>query len=266
MRVLAIVFGALVASCLAKDAQFVNDEITVQFLGHSGKFKLWRTQSGGDTNIEVSFDKLEEVDMSGKKQASINLATTDFAWENLGAVRYQGYDATEVMLTTTLSNGANLTVDSYIFQVDAKVIHGNTTYTVAKNHVKFTVIIHDWPFASTSNTLQFGCECKFKGGSKGFPDKLDPKNANEQKLVFGPGQIDIANKALVDGDEMKISPTIVSKGAFTGVTFEFPYFSSKLEYDPTLSVPNAAWAQSGIASMASAACVLVLALARVLTS
>jgi hypothetical protein len=231
---------ALVVAVVAKDATAVGNDVTVQFLGQSGKMKLYRTNTAGNTNIEVSFDKLTELDDKDKAiGGGINLASQVFEWSTPVEVKFQGFNTTKVTLISTLSNGARFNVTVYLYRQTGSIVHGNTTYTVLTDHVKFTVNIKSWPFGTTNNKLKFGIDCKFKGGKKSFfPDHGEPKNKNEQSVYFGAGQIDVSNKVIIDGVTRQIVPVIVNQGAFTGVELTFPHFNDQVDYDPTMAIGN----------------------------
>jgi hypothetical protein len=247
----------LVAVC-ATDRQVVGTDVSASFQGQSAKMTIWNTKAGAESNINIAFSKLEEMEAGGKSIKAVNLASQDFAWSEPATVSYQGNNATKVEFLSTLDNGAKINVIGYLWRVSGAITFGNITYPTVKDQVKFTVKLSAWPFAKTANTLTFAIELKFKGGKKGEPKNIDVKNSKEKTVVFGPGKFDVADSAIVDGVNMPITATLVTKGSVTSIELVFPSFTKDLAYDPTLSVDNGA--MRGLAAPFSALLAIAAAL------
>jgi hypothetical protein len=264
MRAVLLLLSMLAIGAIAKNQIYAGDEVSLDWEGNSGKIKVRRTGTSGDkeSSMEISFDTLEEQDKNGKKAGdSYSFKTTDFNWTTPTQETINGKKAIKVSLKSTLENKAKFEVQSWLYQEESEVKSGDATITVKKNHVKFSVFVEDWPFKTGADQkLHFGAAVKFKGGkSDKFPDKAEDKNKDEKTVVIGPGSLDILNFAMVDGVQKDITATVVNSGAFTGVTFDFPRFDDKLEYDPVFGLDNSARSLApGLAALLSIA-VAVLA-------
>jgi len=245
MLLIKLVFCAALASTVWADQIVVTPNITVNFQGQSGSVTVWRTSdTQGSTSVTLGFDAIEEWNSNNQTLSppvSINLATQSFTWSTPVIVNFQGNNATELTLSSTLSNGATFKVTAYIFFEDAVINHGNVTYTVLTDHCKLTFDVAKWPFQSMSDYLIIAVDLKFKGGAKGNPTSVEDKGDGKQKMVvFGGGQLDVANTALIDGVNKPVTPYIFTKqsgkNTFVGVQFQFPAFQTSLDYDPTLAI------------------------------
>jgi len=226
-----------------------NSRISANFQGQSGSLtvsRYWDTKK--DTTITLWFDKIEEHDSRQNPVVSINLATQTFTWTGPTSITYQGNPATEVTLTSTLSNNAWFQVNAILFVNDTWITHGNITYDYLQDYVKMTYKVKSWPFASTQNTLNLGTLVKFKGGSKGNPDKIDDDGDGKQKkIVFGGGQLLVANTAIIDGVNQPVTPTLYTKDGggtikWAGMNIAFPSFTNELDYDPMFGMSAASLA------------------------
>lgn len=235
MKALLCAFITMLVAVYAKDATTTSHGVTVQFLGQSGKMKVYQ----GESNLEISFDKLVEVDGDKEVGSGINMASQEFVWSTPITVFVNGANTTKIAFNATFSNGAKLEVISWVYHQTGSVTSGNKTVTVQRDHVKFSVLISSWPFAKDSNKLSFGCEVKFKGGNGKFADKME-KGKDSSKTVVGPGTIDVLDTAIVDGVSTQITPTLVTKGAYTGIAFLFPKFDNQVDYDPVFGLNNSA--------------------------
>jgi hypothetical protein len=265
MRAVLLLLGML-AIASATNQVYSGDGVTIDWEGNSGKMKVRRTGTEGnkESSMEISFDTLEEQDGTSKKAGdSYSFKTSDFAWTTPTEETVDGKKTIKVALQSNLTNGAQFEVQSWLYQEESEVKSGDTTVTVKKNHVKFSVFVEDWPFkAGDDHKLHFSAAVKFKGDGKDapIPDKAADKAKNEKSISAGPGSLDILTFAMVDGVQKDITATVVKSGAFTGVTFDFPRFTNKLEYDPVMGLNSAAALAPGLAALLS----ILLALATLL--
>jgi len=137
------------------------------------------------------------------------------------------------------AGSAKFNVTTWIYTSTVQVQNGNQTITVPKDSLKFTIKITDWPFMSSTNKLHFGAAILSQGGYRSDAPMIQPKNTVEQRIQFGPGNLDLANQAVIDGVNQAISATTYSIGTQTGVLWTFPYFKNSLEYDPVLTTSGA---------------------------
>jgi len=220
--------------------------VTVQYLGQSGHLRL--TAPSSNNFIQLKWHKIQELDSTGDIVASVNnFASQTFTWSSPSETTVNGYNATSVTLTASLSvarggsSGAagstNFAVTVYIFQTTATVQNGDQILSVPKDSVKFTVHVDHWPFMSSNNQLQFGVSLLSKGGNGG-DGSIQSKDSQQQSIAFGPGSLDVANTAVVDGTNKAITVSTYKNGAATGVQWTFPYFNNSMDYDPTLSLTS----------------------------
>jgi len=266
-----LVLCVALGSAVWADQIVVTPNITVNFQGQSGSVTVWRTSdTQGSTSVTLGFDAIEEWNSNNQTLSppvSIKLATQTFTWSTPVIVNFQGYNATELTLTSTLSNGAAFKVTAYIFFEDAVVTHGNITYIVLTDHCKLTFDVSKWPFQSMSDYLLIAVDLKFKGGAKGNPTSVDDKGDGKQKkVVFGGGELDVANTALIDGVSKPVTSQIFTKqsgkNTFVGVQFQFPAFQNSLDYDPSLMI-GASFATSPSMLLAFASAMICFVASRV---
>jgi len=224
----------------------VSDDVTLQVVGHSGKIKLYTTTSDGTNSVEVSFDKLYEVNRQGDwQQKSSSLASTDFEWSQPEMREENGVNYTRVNLTTEIrvigSHGGTYVpfkCELRLYLDTGNVTFDNETYTVHRDHVKFTLHLGSWPFLSNENSLQFGLLLKAKDSSAGVKSIQDhPDDHRQKRIALGAvGVFDLVNSALADGQTVPINATLYNQGAFNGVELLFPYYRDTLDYDPTIGL------------------------------
>jgi len=247
MKLIAALLVVSVALVCADPWDVVNSNISVHFAGQSGQVTVRRVDdTKGSTTVTLQFDKLEEWDANNNTLSppvAIALPTQSFVWAAPVIVNYQGYNATELTLTASLSNGGTFQATAYIFFEDAQVTDGNNTYTVLTDHCKLTFTVTNWPFKATSDYLVIGALLKYKGGAKGDPTDIKDKDSKEKTIVFGGGSIDVANTATLDGVSQPVTPTLYSKSAgankFVGIQLQFPSFKNTLVYDPSIGISGA---------------------------
>jgi len=246
MQRAVLVICLLVASTWAdfSDSRdiYSDSDVTVTFEGDSGKMKVWRTSGGNkgddrESSMEIAFDTLQEQDNKGKDVGGgYDFKTKIYNWTD----PVKDGNKLRVTLDAVLDNGADWQVVAELYQEDVDVTWGNTTYTVKKNHVKFSFTITNWKWSSPTDTLAAGVSVKFKGGDKQFPKDLNKDGKDKSGMYVGSGEIDLVNQAKCDGVWKDISTTVYTKGSVSGVSFSFPHFDNKLEYDPSFGLTGAA--------------------------
>jgi hypothetical protein len=234
--VVLLVFAVLHVA-QAKGNVTLSGVVHIEFLGQSGTLRLINT---ADTSQEVtmSFDKIEEYTPAGKSigNQKENLGGHGyFDWTDPQDVIVNGYKARKIETQTTLKRGAHFSVAAFVFETDAKVIHGETEYSVPKNTVKFSVKIGNWGWDAPNNTLGLTLSYKSQGKS-GALDTLVKKNDAEAYVDLGSGTFTVATRALVDGKEYNFSPLLSKNGVNRQIDLRFPHFSDGVDYDPTLQL------------------------------
>jgi len=229
--------------------------IQLKVEGSSGKLQLRRREWDEKSKIEVNFDKLEEIDSSGSKKKNADLSGKNFVWGTPVWELRDGVNTTRLNFTSTINpkSGTDTTFAAivYIYQEDGTITHGTNTYDVKKDRVKFTIQIRNWPFDSTDHKLQMTMEMKVNDKSY-KPDKLEDKTDDGDKEkkcdMAGLGEFDVLETAIVDGISTNITADLYTDGSKNGLILTFPYFTSDVDYDPTLFANSAGVASYSIAS------------------
>ena len=95
-------------------------------------------------HIKLKWDKVEEVDVDGKKVASVNFASQDFTISGPEEIVYEAglhkHNATRIILDATLrpagtTFAAKFVVTVLAFKTDVTIPYGNTTVTVLRDNV-----------------------------------------------------------------------------------------------------------------------------------
>jgi hypothetical protein len=231
----------VLTSCVHAAGITTPGGVRVDLVGQSGQIKL--TPQNATSFTKLKWSKLEEIDANNQVLQSVN----NFASEKLmewGAPREGMYNGTVATLVTlngsiTVGNGNNaktaqLEITVYVFKTEVIVINGNTTVVVPKDNIKFDVNINNWPFVSNKSRLTFGVNLESQGGRlTATSSDTTTGTSAANKVTFGPGNIVSPKNALVDGVDTPITVTFDS--ASSTLTWNFPYFASSLEYDPTMA-------------------------------
>jgi hypothetical protein len=246
------------------DWTVVSGDVTLQVLGHSGKIKL-RTTSGDDkSSVEVSLDKLVEVNSRGDdQQHSHDLASSDFEWGTPSWELVNGVNTTRVPLNATVRVDKTYVpfgLIVWLYQADGTVTWHGESYAVKKNHAKFTVSIGSWPFMSVNNTLQFQMELKVKTKSYKPDDAEDKSDDSRQKRIKLQDRavFDIVKYAYLDGVQQTITATTYTEGSKSGLRLSFPYYTRTVDYDPTIGLTSAGMSTAGIVPMATVLMMMIV--------
>jgi len=231
--------------------------IQIKVEGSSGKLQLRRREWDEKSKLEVNFDKLEELEPSGSKKQTADLAGKNFVWGTPVWEVRNGVNTTRVNFTSLINpksgTDTSFAATVYLYQEDGTITHGGNTYTVKKDRAKFTVQIKNWPFESVDNRLQLTLELKVNDKSY-KPDKLEDKtdassSGDEKNCKMSDlGEFDVMTSAIVDGTSTNITADLYTDGAKNGMVLIFPYFTSEVDYDPTLFANSATLLHSSIAS------------------
>ena len=196
--------GYLPPAAPAPDSPVDANEVTtdnglaVKLLGQSCAIRITKQDN---SSIQLSLDKLEELDSSGAiVQSSSPLSTTNFAWHGPTPSVLNDVPVTLFYVSSTLSIAGQTSAAQtavaipfvfqvFIFNADGVITWAGQNWNVKKGQVKFTINIQNWPFQATSNRLRFGVCVKSNGGkhkSKAAPLRdgdTDPALAGYRKDV-----------------------------------------------------------------------------------
>jgi hypothetical protein len=225
----------------------VTNGVEVHLEGDSGKIRVRRRTMGVKDAVEIYLDEITELDTTNKAIGSADTAKLTWGMPTYSLVN--GVNTTTMRATGVYKNGATVTLQAALYQRDTVVPWGDSSFTVPRNRVKFSLFINNWPFASNASRLQADLEIKVSG--KGYkPDNFENDSDVRIKKVklAARGSLDIVTTAIVDGVTKPITYAIRGDGTKAGLLLTFPYFSSSLAYDPTIGVTSGA--QSLTASVA----------------
>jgi len=280
--------------------QVSNSDVVLKVEGSSGKIRLRRP--GKDNDVEVSFDRIQEIDSDSRQRAVQALDTKDFVWSAPTSETVNGVPTTRIEFNGTLddSSTAWIQVITWLYSGTGTVEHGGVTYTVGKDFAKFTVHIRDWPFKEVGNRLRLMMELKVNGGSY-TPDDIHDKsgsgdtdsdtddgsagkgsdggnggnstgsgsdessssNKGKSCNLKDVGVIEFAPYAVVDGVTTNITAEIYSNdNNKNGVAVIFPYFTSYVDYDPSLFINAASLARPHVAVITAMAALLAFVFTR----
>lgn len=262
-----LLFAAVMVS--AQDPTFTTPGgYRATFNGNSGKMKLFPQSEEASKFIQLSWDKIVELDMEGEEVQSVkNFASQpDFVISGPEEIIYDAgsrglYNATRIILDATVqptgarspSATAKFVVTVLAFKTDVTIPYGNTTVSVLRDNLKFTVDVNDWPFKSTTNSLTFGTKVLTPGSAKGNKKSADVYQFDSANLI-------VQDSAIVNGiTTVPVNTTLDQTGSNSIVMWSFPYFSQSLKYDPDFGFASDLGAASAGATGAAAIVLALLA-------
>jgi len=251
------------------DWYVLTDRITLKVEGHSAKIKL-HVKDDITKSLEVSFEKLQEIDTvsSDVNKKTSDLASSDFVWMPPVYELVNGANTTRIVFNATVTvDGTRVPLACVLnlFLASGTVTYDGHTYTVSKNHVKFSVFIGAWPFASVNNSLQFAMQLKVKDAPY-KPDKISDKSdgsavVKEKTMKLDSfGTFDLVTTAILDGISTTVQADTWGDKDKSGARLTFPYYQSTLAYDPTMGVTSGAIARAATALVAPITLFAILSL------
>ena len=240
------------------DRRVSRDNTDFDFKGQSGQIAI-RNAYGKEASIK--WKKIEEFDSQNKKVNFVNnFASQTYTWSAPVQTQFNGQNCTLINLNAILTpyyqvQGQNvyLNISTYIFNSTVQVPYGNTTLTVPKDTVKFTISMSNWPFKNTTNTLRFGSEIKSEDNDgrkkkmnefRKFKVRRDQEVDDDGKrayndrtlIVDNTGFYDMPSFALINGVQTPVTVALwndTDDNDKVGIVWTFPYFNN-LVYDPVI--------------------------------
>jgi hypothetical protein len=259
---IASIFSLASLVAAKKDSAASSRNLGVQFVGHSGKVKLFPS-SGSNSFFMLGVESLEEVTSTDTNQTSVakinTFANTDFDWSDPKVVNVtdsNGNNNTAVAVTLMTSFSLKSSSNTIGFNFTAYLVNNTQTIgneTVDSNSVKWTVSVTNWPFQSTSNYLKLTVGISASGNNS-----LGTSTASNggKKVTYGDGSIQFAPNCTLDQTKnvavSKVSSNV--NGNQLSVDLYFPSFNSSLLYDPVMTVGSAT--TTGLSSGAIAGIVI----------
>jgi len=230
--------------------------------GKSGAIKVTLPENGG--SFRIYLDKVEEIDgvTSAIVKSVKKFKETNMTWVKTSEL-FQELAVDKLQFTVPFNKEGEPQAGSmkfivYIFKADGSIVWAEETFDVLKDQVKFTFEIEQWPFVKTTNKLRVGVSMNAVGGKhttkrkmikkdkankgkkpKTVDDDDDPRK-DDDVVLLGPAALlaptvctinNVTNTSVMD-----IAPVVSSEydGAENGIQWTFPYFSSRLVFDPTI--------------------------------
>jgi hypothetical protein len=114
--------------------------------------------------------------------------------------------------------------------------------TLPKNELKFSIIIDSWDFQNANNSLTYGLELTYSGGTA----QPTSQDGGDKKTLTTPGgaKIVLDTKATIVGgntapQEVDVTVSTGEQGGKYLIDFVFPNFGSRaLYYDPSMAVAS----------------------------
>jgi len=255
-----------VASTLGEDKTSSAGEMTVQVLGQSGKFKVYKTALGGadDKQVVVEMDALREVDSagnevgtSGSTKHSINsFASQSFTFAPVEAVALGNATANKVSFTSQISTVGEIRVDTYIVSKDGYAGPQGEEWPVSPGDVKFNIAMPSWTWCNPckqGNTNEVGAFIDLDVVIKGKADSAE-KGISQSYDLGGDAKLELTDKVMVDGSQTTMPegyPKLSVVGGKQVFTFRFPKFTTSIEYDPLLDMDAGTFVISGALGLSS---------------
>jgi hypothetical protein len=250
------------ASVCAVDRHSENGGVSIDFVGVSGKIKIYPS-SDATSFIMVAQSKLEELLQDGSSTSpkrEMQMANADAGWDapTLTTVA-PGIVAYKTSFTQTAAVGAN----NAVFVLNATFYVNTTTLpsglVVTQNSLKFDIAVSGWPsFTAASNYLSYELLVSAKGGDDGQAS-LHDQQTDVKRVRFNAmlnGGIDLPTKAIINGvADTDIVVNVEQKNNKDTIEFRFP--GNNVVYDPVLTLTGHA-SHASILSYSLLALLIVL--------
>jgi len=233
----------------ASDVSVTSGSIALKILGKSGNFQI----TNGNKFILFTLDRLQEVDAAGKRIQFVNphVFNSALSWGPVTPnVKIPGSDVSATMIklnaafglekpvgkkpNTTASTTITFILTVYIAQGTGTYTFADSTFPIKANDVKYTIEVSNWPFANSSNMLQFGLAMRTNttdsSGGNTIKSQAELKTAS---LAVGKVVVKSPLVAIIDDN---VSNKILSStyGNGSGIQLSFPSFAKSLVYDPVV--------------------------------
>jgi len=239
-----LALSALLAVSFAAegDDTATTDTVSVDFMGASGGFKIYFTDSPGEF-VQVSQSGLREIDANGSSVGG-TFSPAPATWgDGVSTVDLEdGNTAYTANYYKTKENGNHAGVElwmkAWISETSTEVFDElvNDTVTLTENQLKFSVKIAGWEFENPNNTLAYTINVEANNQDDEDEDEdaedegedVVAKTGGDDSFSFGSHVITAPTTAEVDGEVVDISVTVTD----SGLEFVFPSFEDSLVYDP----------------------------------
>jgi hypothetical protein len=238
------------------DISLGTGNVSLKVLGKSGNFQI----ANGAKYILFKLDRLQEVDSGGKRVQLVNpqIFKSALSWGPVTpnvVIPGSTVAASMVQLNASFALGKiggspggkgkptsstpapamiSFVLSVYIATASGTYTYADATFPVNANDVKYTIEVSNWPFASSTNKLQFGLAMQTDttdtAGTNTIKTKSDVTSAS---VAVGGAVIETPLLAIID-DTVSTNVLTSTYGNGTGIQFTFPSFAKSLVYDPTV--------------------------------
>jgi len=222
---------------------FTVGNVTVQYLGQSGKMQIWPTSQNNSDNsyIRITMNKMEEVGTDTKNRIN-EFASSDFNWIGPSNVTFGNASAVETKFASTLTlhpswDEVYFNMSTWIFEDEASINYTGKLMSVYPGEMKFTISIQNWPFDNAENNLTFGITMTMHSGENDTNDLQMTTDANgDQILSMNGKQIRAPKRLLCNGEEKEAGVNYTRDGNTLELNFLFGYCNGKIIYDPIVAL------------------------------
>jgi hypothetical protein len=192
--------------------------------------------NGTEESLRISFKDIIELTPSDKVVQFEDLTTVEFLFTAAINQLPDGSNVSKLIQTVDLENGATFTVINSVYSNATVLTFGSAKVPVSAGGGKQTYIIKNWPFLSSSNTLQLHLNISTQGEL--IEDVCTEESLSQLRSGItlntdrGAIVINLLQVAALDNRFKHVSAELNS----TDILLETPSFKDSMVYDPDFSV------------------------------
>jgi len=192
--------------------------------------------NGTEESLRISFKDIIELTPSDKVVQFEDLSTVEFFFTAAINQLPDGSNVSKLIQTVELENGATFTVINSVYSTATVLTFGTAKVPVSAGGGKQTYIIKNWPFLSTSNTLQLHLNISTQGEL--IEDICTEESLSQLRSGItlntdrGSIVINLLQLASLDNRFKHVSAELNS----SDILLETPSFKDTMIYDPDFSV------------------------------
>jgi hypothetical protein len=192
--------------------------------------------NGTEESLRISFKDIIELTPNDKVVQFEDLSTVEFLFTAAINQLPDGSNVSKLIQTVELENGATFTVINSVYSTATVLTFGSSKVPVSAGGGKQTYIIKNWPFLSTSNTLQLHLNISTQGEL--IEDICTEESLSQLRSGItlntdrGAIVINLLQLAALDNRFKHVSAELNS----TDILLETPSFKDSMVYDPDFSV------------------------------
>jgi len=192
--------------------------------------------NGTEESLRISFKDIIELTPSDKVVQFEDLSSVEFLFTAAISQQADGSNISKLIQTVDLENGATFTVINSVYSNATVLTFGSAQVPVSAGGGKQTYIITNWPFLSSSNTLQLHLNISTQGEL--IEDICTEESLSQLRRGItlttdrGAIVINLLQLAALDNRFKHVSAQLNS----SDILLETPSFKDSMVYDPDFSV------------------------------